>query len=46
MLGPQQPWSHGWALSLQLIGKDIEESIEEEASGDLKKAYLTIGKVK
>uniref|UniRef100_A0A8C2QFU3 Annexin n=1 Tax=Cricetulus griseus TaxID=10029 RepID=A0A8C2QFU3_CRIGR len=33
---------HGWALSLQLIGKDIEESIEEEASGDLKKAYLTI----
>ncbi|XP_057648168.1 annexin A13 [Chionomys nivalis] len=25
-----------------LIGKDIEEAIEEETSGDLKKAYLTI----
>lgn len=33
-------------LSFQLIGKDIEEAIEEETSGDLKKAYLTIGKVK
>ena len=36
----------GLCLSLQLIGKDIEEAIEEETSGDLKKAYLTIGKVK
>ncbi|XP_075405415.1 annexin A13 isoform X2 [Tenrec ecaudatus] len=26
----------------QLIGKDIEEAIEEETSGDLKKAYLTL----
>lgn len=25
-----------------LIGKDMEETIEEETSGDLKKAYLTI----
>ncbi|XP_017386229.1 annexin A13 isoform X1 [Cebus imitator] len=25
-----------------LIGKDIEEAIEEEASGDLQKAYLTL----
>ncbi|XP_021039692.1 annexin A13 [Mus caroli] len=25
-----------------LVGKDMEETIEEEASGDLKKAYLTI----
>jgi hypothetical protein len=33
-------------LSLQLIGKDIEEAIEEETSGDLQKAYLTLGKVK
>lgn len=36
----------GLCLSLQLIGKDMEEAIEEETSGDLKKAYLTIGKVK
>ncbi|KAM9198212.1 annexin A13 isoform 2-T2 [Dugong dugon] len=28
-----------------LIGKDMEEAIEEETSGDLKKAYLTLGKV-
>ncbi|XP_007941602.1 annexin A13 [Orycteropus afer afer] len=27
-----------------LIGKDIEEAIEEETSGDLKKAYLTLVK--
>ncbi|XP_050001176.1 annexin A13 [Alexandromys fortis] len=32
----------GFLLSFQLIGKDIEEAIEEETSGDLKKAYLTI----
>jgi hypothetical protein len=36
----------GICLSLQLIGKDMEETIEEETSGDLKKAYLTIGKGK
>lgn len=29
-----------------LIGKDIEEAIEEETSGDLQKAYLTLGKIK
>lgn len=28
-----------------LIGKDIEEAIEAETSGDLQKAYLTLGKV-
>lgn len=31
-------------MSLQLIGKDIEEAIEAETSGDLQKAYLTLGK--
>lgn len=36
----------GFLLSFQLIGKDIEEAIESETSGDLKKAYLTIGKAK
>lgn len=35
----------GLRLSLQLIDKDIEEAIEAETSGDLQKAYLTLGKV-
>lgn len=36
----------GLCLSLQLIGKDMEKAIEEETSGDLQKAYLTLGKAK
>lgn len=27
-----------------MCGKDIEESIKSETSGDLEKAYLTLGK--
>lgn len=29
-----------------MCGKDIEESIKSETSGDLEKAYLTLGKKK
>uniref|UniRef100_A0A8C2UIM9 Annexin n=1 Tax=Chinchilla lanigera TaxID=34839 RepID=A0A8C2UIM9_CHILA len=34
--------NHLTLLVFQLIGKDMEEAIEEETSGDLQKAYLTL----